>query len=55
MTATIRKFLVAAAAAASAIVTANVFTGSAQTWAVTISSVLGALLVYAVKNEPPAA
>lgn len=50
----IRKFLVAAAAALSAIVTLDVLHGTAQTIAVTVSAALGAVLVHQVPNDPPA-
>lgn len=47
-----RKFLAALAGAVSAIVTANVLHGQAQTYAVTASTVIGTLLVYIVPNAP---
>jgi hypothetical protein len=49
----IRKFLVAAAAAVSAIVSSQTLTGSVEKYAVLASTVLGALLTYVVPNALP--
>lgn len=45
-----RKFLVAAAAALTAIISLNVLTGTAQHYAIVLSTVIGAILVHQLPN-----